>query len=120
MFIIRWAAADQPDVIRVKASVAANLDGSRFTEPVVYINPAVLMAAFDDHTRMLEQDPEGCQAMLNGCLEAYRGSEKITGANLAMMGTLMSSGFPETEVLIRVLANSLFLGMLLERRVSGG
>ena len=79
------------------------------------ITPLILMAALDDHAKFLESRPADCQSVLNACMESMR-TESLRGVFLGMLGEL-SATYPLEESLTRVLANAVFLGMHLEKRV---
>ena len=109
--IMRWAGSE------ILTAPTKN-EPQNYVESDSSINASVLMAAFQDHIDMMRDDPTNCQAMLNGCMEAYRSSEQISRAALMMFASLIGNGYPPDEAMIRVQANSLMLGILLERRLS--
>lgn len=114
MPVLRWAATGIPQVQAIKESRESEKE---YTLADSRINPIVLMAAFQDHVDMMENDPDNCQAMLNGCMESLRSSETIFNASLAMLGSLVGSGYPQEEAFIRMGANYILLGILMERRM---
>lgn len=115
--IMRWIARDHPAVVEVREGMnntIRNLEAGRppdYVEPLAGINAAVLLAAFNATTT----DPEH-QARLNACLEALR-STKILEAGTMMLGGLMAAGYPPEECMARVMANSVALGIVTEKRL---
>jgi len=103
--VLRWCAAGQP-IFELGKPVAGE-----YVEGPASINVAVLLAAKDDCTAI------DCQAVLNACLESMR-HEQLGGAMVQLLGSLVVNGCPREEAPYRVLANAVFLGMHLERRLA--
>ena len=81
------------------------------------VNPLLLMAAFNDKVKDLQDNPELCQAKLNSILETIAYCDVIRDAGLKMFGVLVASGIPPDVALGQYLANGIELGMYVERRL---
>jgi hypothetical protein len=73
------------------------------------ITPLVLMAAFEAPLD---------QAGLNACMEGLRGCERIRKGMFAMLGQLLPK-YGQEEASVRMMANLVYLGMTLEKMLSG-
>lgn len=119
--LIRWIGRDLPAVQNARAGMAEAqaTGGANFVAPLDdHINPLVLMAAFQDYVSLHTDNPEVGQGTLNACMNALRGSDQICGAAVSMLGSLIAAGYHPNEAILRVQANALMLGILLERRIA--
>jgi hypothetical protein len=90
------------------APIPAEEEGS-YVEAAPEINPAVMLAAF--------QDPVD-QSRLNACMETYRKCEQLKTASFRMLAGLTPL-YGQEEAFVRMAANLIYHGMQLERRLSG-
>jgi hypothetical protein len=104
--VMRWCVAGRP-ILELGKPVAGE-----YVEGSASINVAVLLAAKADCCTDTDY-----QAVLNACLESMR-HEQLGGAMLQLCGALIGNGYPQEEAIYRVLANAVFLGMHLERRLA--
>ena len=81
------------------------------------INFIVLSAAMEDWRASQAADPENCQITLNACMEALR-HEQLNQPLLMLFAMLAKQGYSPPEIISRVGANMLCLGMCLERRLT--
>ena len=114
--IARWCAQRNSDSKkRIDEAMADGLHA--YVPSSEFINPILLKAAFDDQVEGFKSNPENCQADLNACLESLRGAAQVPEALVEMLGTLAASGYPVQEALLRVLANAVYLGINIQKRL---
>ena len=87
-----------------------------YVEPSAWINAGVVMMAQKDREAYLAAHPELFQAELNGLMEAMRAASLNKQLTL-FFGSLMQQGYPPEECMLRSAANSLHLGMFLQKRI---
>jgi hypothetical protein len=80
-----------------------------YVEAAPEINPAVMLAAFQDAVD---------QSRLNACMETYRKCEQLKTASFRMLAGLTPL-YGQEEAFVRMSANLIYHGMQLERRLSG-
>jgi hypothetical protein len=110
MPIVRWAASDQP------AAQVAAVSAGQYIEPVMFINRMVVLAAYNDDTQLFQDKPEFAQSVLNACLDSLR-VEKLSTGIVTMFAALVANGLSPDEALLRCHANTLMLGMSVQRRL---
>jgi hypothetical protein len=106
MPVMRWCIVGQP-ILEIGKPVAGE-----YVEGPANINVAVFLAAKADCLAASDH-----QSVLNACLESVR-HEQLGGAMLQLYGALIGNGYPQEEAIYRVLANAVYLGMHLERRLA--
>ena len=116
LLTMRWCVQRNPDSKkRIDEAMADGLH--TYVPSSEFINPILLKAAFDDHVEGFKSNPENCQADLNACLESLRGAAQVPEALVKMLGMLTASGYPAQEALLRVLANAVYLGINIQKRL---
>lgn len=105
----QWALRDE-DLPKPETATA------EYTEPSATLNAAVLQMAQKDREALLDSQPELFQAELNGLMGAMR-AEGLNQQMLIFFGSLMQQGYPPEECMLRSAANSLHLGMFLQKRL---
>lgn len=108
MPVMRWCATE------IAVPVPAH---DSYVTPENYVNPVVLAATQRDVAEFLRVQPEQYQAVLNACLESIRGLPEVADSIPAFMGGMVASGHDPREALLRVCANFLLQGMVLQVRV---
>ena len=98
---------------RINPEIAA-IVGTPYVEADGRVNPLVVMSALEDHKQWLADSPEDCQSVLNACMESLR-AESLHTTFVGMLGEL-TARYSLEEAMIRVLANAVLLGMLIEKR----
>ena len=115
---LRWFAR----YVQRKRGIPANAHGPAVQDhivlPIETINPLVLMAANDARARMKDENAEHFQAELNGCMEALRYSKPLLEGMYGLYMSLASQGYQIEEIMLRMSANCVHLGMYLERQIT--
>lgn len=116
--LVRWAGSAllQREQERGQFPTIAPICAGEYVTPAFFLSPLVVIAAFDDDTKLFTEKPEFAQSVLNACLESLR-NPKIQQSLFAMFGSLVASGLGPEEALLRCNANSLMLGMAVQRRL---
>lgn len=84
-----------------------------YVEPDPLINPILVVAAMQD---IREADRVKVQASLNACLLSVRPNQ-ISGPLSALFMDALAKGHTPDEAVLMVIANSVYLGMHVERRL---
>jgi hypothetical protein len=79
-------------------------------------SPLLLFRTLEDYEALRAHDPRAFQAALNGCMEAAK-TEKMSTIGGATFAAVVNSGGSGVDGMRQLMANCLFLGMLLERRI---
>jgi hypothetical protein len=103
--VMRWCVVGSP-ILEIGKPVAGE-----YVEGPTNINVAVFLAAKADCLAASDQ------SVLNACLESMW-HEQLGGAMLQLCGSLIGNGYSQEEAIYRVLANAVYLGMHLERRLA--
>ena len=88
-----------------------------YVESSSLINVLLVAAAQDDFLSHFEQEHENAQAMLNACMETLA-SEPIRVKFEQLFGGLIAKGYAPQEALTRTLANALYLGTFVQKRIT--
>lgn len=89
---------------------------AEYAEPCSTFNASVIQMAQKDREEYLSAHPELFQAELNGLLEALR-TEALNQGLLSFFGALMQQGHAPDECMRRSAANTIHLGMFLQKRM---
>lgn len=113
--VLSWAAAGTWKDLRDAVGVP-DVAKQGYVEPASDINALVVLAAYDDDTALWQAEPERAQAILNACVRSLRADKLSTGL-CGMFAGLAASGHPPPELILRFSANTLMLGMSVQRRL---
>lgn len=84
-----------------------------YVAPDPIISPLLMARVVEEINKTKE--PDRMQSELNGCLECMR-SRPAQGFIAYFMAELIQKGYPTEEATLRLMANLLHLGMLMERK----